>query len=67
MSLVETLTEYIKKQTNAIRGFIMEPKGVFEFVDELIKNYRQFIRSVLVGAKVPTVYTLTTKHKFLRE
>jgi len=64
----EALTEFIKKQTSTIKEFIAEPKGVFEFIDELIKNRRMFIRSMLEGFRTPTSYkSTTTRHKILRE
>lgn len=41
MNLIEIRARHIKKQTQNLKEFATEPKGIFETVDESVKTFRR--------------------------
>ena len=65
MPLVELLLDFVAKELDAVVRFVTTPMGVYEFRDELVRNFR-----VLVNETVRTVLAVPrvgSKIKLLRE
>jgi len=46
-NIIQTRLNYVRRNINAVTSFLTQPKGVFETVDEVIKNVRMANRTTL--------------------
>jgi len=53
--IIRIRVEGIRKQVDALKSFVTEPKGVFETADQLVKNFRQTNRQTLQQLRIPRV------------
>jgi len=46
-NIIQTRLNYVKRNINAVTSFLTQPKGIFETVDEVVKNVRMANRTTL--------------------
>ncbi len=46
-NIIQTRLNYMRRNINTVTSFLTQPKGVFETVDEVIKNVRMANRTTL--------------------
>jgi len=54
--VIQTRINAAKRQINTLKEFLTTPKGIFETVDQMVKNFRRANRETLsaIGISAPT-------------
>jgi len=47
MAIIDSLMKFLDKEIETITKFLSTPMGVYEFRDELIKNFRAFLMELI--------------------
>ena len=52
-SVIESRLRYLERQLKTMQDFVLQPTGVFETVDRMVRNFRAANRQTLMAIGVP--------------